>query len=254
MRRYPVWRLPPDFVAVHQADGGYLIPDAAIRAMVARGRASGGTLIEYARVIGIEPAGTHVGVVTEQARYEAGSVVIAAGAWLPKLVPQVARLLRVERRVLGWFAPTDPARFAQALFPVFILQDGADFWYGFPTHGSPTLKVAHHGHGRVAVDPDQFDRSAFTAADEALIRPLLTRFLPGADGPLADQAACLYTMTANEHFVLDTLPEDSRIVVASPCSGHGFKFAPVTGEVLADLATAGTTAHDIGLFRLAAHG
>jgi sarcosine oxidase len=253
MRRFPVWHLPADFVAVHQADGGYLIPEAAIAALVARGRAHGGVLIEQARVTGLVPQAGHVTVRTDQARYEAGSVIVAAGAWLPQLVPDLAAHLTVERRVLGWFAPRDPAAFAPERFPVFILQDGGDFWYGFPTHGTPTVKVAHHWHGRVAVDPDRFDRTAFSPADEGLIRPVLTRFLPGADGPLTDMAACLYTMTANEHFILDTLPADPRIVIASPCSGHGFKFAPVTGEILADLATHGTTRHDIGLFRLAAH-
>lgn len=252
-RRYPVWHLPDDFVAVHQADGGFLETDTALRAMVARGRAHGGTLVEHARVLGIEPKASHVEVVTADARYRAGSVIVAAGAWLPTLLPDLARLLTVERRVVGWVSPPDPALFAAERFPVFILQDGPDFWYGFPVHGATTAKIAHHWHGRRQVDPDNAGLHAVSDEDEAYLRPLLTRFLPAADGPVTEMVACLYTMTANEHFIIDTLPGDPRIVVSSACSGHGFKFAPVTGEILADLATVGATRHDIGLFRLGAH-
>jgi sarcosine oxidase len=90
--------------------------------------------------------------------------------------------------------------------------------------------------------------------DEALIRPLLADHIPAANGPLAAAKTCLYTMTPDHDFLIDRLPEAPQIVIASPCSGHGFKFAPVIGEILADLALEGGTAHDISRFRLSRFG
>jgi sarcosine oxidase len=249
-RAFPAFQLPGDFVGVHQADGGFLIPEASITAMVHLGRAAGGTFIERARVTAIEPRASHVEVVTADARYQAGRVIVAAGAWMPKLLPDLAHVLRPEKRVLGWFSPRDPSPFALGRFPVFLIQDDADYWYGFPLYGKPAFKIAHHQHGHIKVDADTLDRMDVTPADEAFIRPALSRFLPAADGAMVDHAVCIYTMTPDEHFVIDTWPQDDRVLVASPCSGHGFKFATVTGEILADLAMHGTTRHDISLFRL----
>jgi sarcosine oxidase len=111
------------------------------------------------------------------------------------------------------------------------------------------VKVAKHHHFDEAVDPDTCDR-AVSAADEAVIRGAIRTHLPEADGPLLDARTCLYTMAPDGDFILDRLPGHPQIVVASPCSGHGFKFAPVIGEILADLAIAGCTEHDISRFSL----
>ena len=103
------------------------------------------------------------------------------------------------------------------------------------------------------VDPDGYDRTV-SAEDEALIRAALADHLPAANGRLLAAKTCLYTMTPDGHFLIDRLPGAPNIIVASPCSGHGFKFAPVIGEILADLATTGATAHDIARFSLARFG
>ena len=132
---------------------------------------------------------------------------------------------------------------------MFLLQNPDGIFYGFPAdqHG---IKVAKHHHAGEIVDPDHCDRTV-SAADEALIRAGIEAHLPGADGPLRAARTCLYTMTPDGDFILDRLADAPQIIVASPCSGHGFKFAPAIGEILADLAIRGGTDHDISRFSLA---
>jgi sarcosine oxidase len=156
--------------------------------------------------------------------------------------------LRVTREVIAWFEPSEPALFEPSRFPVFLLENAHGQHYGFPTFGQPGVKIAKHHHRDETADPDAVDR-AISAADEALIRPALADHIPAANGRLLAAKTCLYTVTPDHDFIIDRAPGASRIIVASPCSGHGFKFAPVIGEILADLAALGTTRHDISRFR-----
>jgi sarcosine oxidase len=155
----------------------------------------------------------------------------------------------VTREVMAWFRPTDLAPFAAAGAPVFILESRHGMHYGFPASAAGTVKIAKHHHRGEAVDPDRVER-AVSVDDEALIRAALAEHIPAANGALAAARTCLYTVTPDRDFIVDRLP-GTNIVVASPCSGHGFKFAPVMGEILADLALDGGTRHDIARFRLA---
>jgi sarcosine oxidase len=164
------------------------------------------------------------------------------------LLPHLPRL-RVTRQVLAWFAPNDPALFVRGRFPVFLLESARGLHYGFPLLGDQRFKVAKHHHRDETVDPDDYDRT-IAAEDEATIRSAIADHLPAANGPMLAAKTCLYTMTADGDFILDHFPGHPQIVVASPCSGHGFKFAPVLGAALADLATTGVTSHDISRFRI----
>ena len=137
-----------------------------------------------------------------------------------------------------------------------MLESEHGIHYGFPLQGEggeTGLKLAKHHHADETVEAETCDR-ALSPADEAMIRSAMLDYLPAANGPLLEAKTCLYTMTPDGDFLIDRLPGAPQILVASPCSGHGFKFAPVVGEVLADLATAGATRHDIGRFRLARFG
>jgi sarcosine oxidase len=140
---------------------------------------------------------------------------------------------------------------------VFIIESRHGMHYGIPPQAGVSagagIKVAKHHHRDETVDPDIYERTV-TAADEALIRPVVAEHLPAAHGRLTAAKTCLYTMTPDGDFLIDRLPGAENVVVASPCSGHGFKFAPVIGEILADLATAGATRHDIARFSLERFG
>jgi sarcosine oxidase len=249
MRRYPVFKLPHDYVAVMQPEGGYVEAAKSVRVHTRLAVSAGAELRENVRVIAIEPRAGSVRVVTDAGTFEAGSVVVAAGAWVKELLPDLPCNLFATRQALMWFAPEDPAPFAEPHFPVWMLESELGIHYGFPWIETEGLKVALHHHAREKVDPETYDRTV-NARDEALIRAGLTRFMPLADAPVRAAKSCLYTMTDDGDFVLDTLPGAPQIVVASPCSGHGFKFSPVIGEVLADLATVGETKRDVSRFSI----
>jgi sarcosine oxidase len=248
MKRFPAFRVPDDYIGVFQPDGGFLRAEPAVAAFQAVARRAGAALRMEERVLGVETRRDGVYVTTERGEVLAGCAVVAAGPWLKSLLPQVHASVRVTRQVLAWFTPADRSRFAAERFPVFFLQNRNGFFYGFPADAEG-VKVAKHHHLDETADPEHPCR-AVSAADEAVIRDAVKAHLPGADGPLAAARTCLYTMAPDGHFILDRLPGHPQIVVASPCSGHGFKFAPVIGEIIADLATTGRTDHDISRFSL----
>ena len=249
MTRYPVFRVSDNFVAVLQPDGGFLEASVAIQAHVALAQAHGAVLHTGESVQAIEQDGNGVQITTDQGRITASATIVAAGPWMTKLLPGASLPLRVTRQTFGYFVPPDATPFTAGRCPVFLLESRHGIHYGIPFDADPGLKVAKHHHADETVDPDAHDPTV-TPADEALMRAGIAEHLPAADGPLVGAKTCLYTMTPDGDFILDRLPACPQIVVASPCSGHGFKFAPLIGEILADLATTGTTEHDISRFRL----
>ena len=252
MRQLPAFRLPDDFVAVLQPDGGFLAAEPSIHALGALAQAAGAELRSGETVRAIEPRAGGVRVVTGAGEVETGAVIVAAGPWTKSLLSDLPAPLKVTRQVMGWFAPHEPALFAPGQFPVFLIESVHGIHYGFPSFGGG-VKIARHHHRDEVVEPDGYDRTV-SAEDEALIRRALAEFLPAANGKLLDAKTCLYTMTPDGDFLIDHLPGAPQVIVASPCSGHGFKFAPVIGEILADLATHGATRHDIARFSLSRFG
>jgi len=248
-RRFPAFRLPPHFVGVFQPDGGILAAEPAVAAQVALARAAGAEVRTNETVRTIEPASGGVRIVTDRTTITAGQVVVAAGPWIKQLLPGLAVPIRVTRQVVGWFAPSDAALFARGRCPVFMIENANGIFYGFPAGPRPGIKFAKH-HSDEAVDPSAAARP-MDGADETLLRGALAAHVPSANGALLDAQTCRYTMTPDGDFILDRLPGAPAVIVASPCSGHGFKFAPVIGEILADLAISGATRHDIGRFSLA---
>jgi sarcosine oxidase len=181
--------------------------------------------------------------------YEAERLVISAGAWIGKLVPELAPLAQPERQVLAWFQPVRPDLFTLDRFPVFNLTVEEGRFYGFPVFHVPGFKVGRYHHREERVDPDQWDREP-NAGDEEVLRAFTARYFPAAAGTTMGLRSCMFTNTPDEHFVIDLLPAEPRVVVASPCSGHGFKFSSVIGEIIADLVARGATTHDTELFKL----
>jgi sarcosine oxidase len=257
MRRFPAFRMPPEHVAVVQPDGGFLDVEPSIAAQIALATAAGAEIRSGEAVRAIEPRAGLVRIISERGVVEAGAAIVAAGAWMPALLPELAPMLRATREVVGWFEVADADLFAAGRCPVFILESRHGMHYGIPPRGGAgigaAIKVAKHHHRGETVNPDACDRTV-SAQDEALIRAAVSDHLPAANGALKAAETCLYTMTPDGHFLIDRLPAAPNIIAASPCSGHGFKFAPVIGEILADLATTGTTAHDITRFSLGRFG
>jgi sarcosine oxidase len=257
MRRFPAFRVPREHVAVVQRDGGFLDVEPAIATQIALATAAGAEIRSGEAVRAIEPRAGLVRIISERGVVEAGAAIVVAGAWMPALLPELAPMLRATREVVGWFEVADADLFSAGRCPVFIIESRHGMHYGIPPRGGAgigaAIKVAKHHHRGETVDPDACDRTV-SAQDEALIRAAVADHLPAANGPLKAAETCLYTMTPDGHFLIDRLPGAPNIIAASPCSGHGFKFAPVIGEILADLATTGTTAHDIARFSLGRFG
>jgi len=254
-QRLPFFDVPPEFVAVLQPDGGFVAVEPSIAALLALATAGGATVRTGETVRTIEPHAGGVRIVTDHGTIEAGAAIVTAGPWTAMLVPALAGALRVTREVTAWFEPSDPTRLCAEHFPVFILESRHGIHYGIPPRAGigGGIKIAKHHHRDETVDPERCDR-AVSAADEALIRAAIAAHLPAANGRMIAAKTCLYTMTPDGDFLIDRLPGAPQVIVASPCSGHGFKFAPVIGEILADLLTRGTTRHDIARFRLARLG
>ncbi len=249
-RRYPAWSgLDPSTKVVFQPDGGFHLSEVTMRAHHDGARAVGADLHFGEAVRTWEPAGDGVRVTTDAGTYGADRLVICAGAWVRQLVPALERLAAPERQVLGWFTPKVPDPFTVDRFPVFILDVESGSYYGFPTHEGHGLKLGWYHHFREPIDPDDPDRST-RPDDEAALRSFVERHLPDAAGPTEMLRACIFTNSPDEHFIVDRLADAPQVTVVSPCSGHGYKFCSVIGEIAADLALEGGTRHDIGLFRL----
>ncbi|MGO4523485.1 N-methyl-L-tryptophan oxidase [Microvirga sp. 2MCAF35] len=248
-RRFPAFKVPSHWTGLYQPDGGFLRPELAIRQFVGLARRHGAEVRTGTRFVAIEPFGSGVRVRTEAGEIEAGSVIIAAGAWIGDFAPELKPHLKLTRQVLGWFEPLRPAAYTPDCCPVFIFESEDDACYGFPDFAGTGVKTASHRKGAYLPSADDLAQDG-GAEDEAHIRRMLALAMPDANGPLKAMRTCIYTRTPDEDFVIDRSSADPRIVLASPCSGHGFKFASVIGEVLADLALGNVPVNDISRFKL----
>jgi sarcosine oxidase len=252
MRRFAGLDLPASYVGVFQPDGGWLATERSLHALVSLAQSAGAEIRSRERVRAVKPCAGGVRIDTVGGTIEALVAIVCAGPWTASLIPSFSASLRVTREVMAWFEIQEPMLFAVNQWPVFMLESRHGLHYGIPPeHGNAAagFKIAKHHHRTEVVDPDDCDR-AVSPDDEALIRVALANHVPGANGRLLAAQTCLYTVTPDGDFLIDRVPGSPQIIVASPCSGHGFKFAPVIGEILADLAMEGEARHDISRFRL----
>ena len=254
-RRYPVMAVTPDTVALLEQKAGYLIPEECIAQQLSQAARHGAELHLDEPVVAWEALPGHDGVTvrTTRGEYSAGRVVITAGPWAPQILAELRLPLRVTRQVLYWFAPKGSiADFRPDRLPVYLLEaePGQPLVYGFPLIAAENegVKVALHGTPEVCA-PETVNRELL-AGELATMRARLATTVPALDGRLLRTEVCLYTMTPDEHFIIDQHPLYPAVTLAAGFSGHGFKFASVVGEALADRATTGRSAFDLGLFSI----
>ena len=248
-KRFPGYRFPEEISSVYQADGGFLLPERCIVTHVQAAERAGADVHSQETVLDWEVRGDGVQVRTDRDTYTAGRLVVTAGPWAANLVPELAAYAVPERQVMGWFQPKRPELYAADAFPVFGVFTEEGRYYGFPSHAVPGFKIGRAHHLLQKVDPDAIDREVHPE-DEDILRQVVNRYFPLAAGKLLDGKTCMYTNTPDEHFMIGTLDGQPQVSVAAGFSGHGFKFASVIGEIMADLAQSGATEHDINLFRL----
>ncbi len=270
-RRFPQFRVPDQTIGAWSPDGGWIAATNALRAMAGQVAARGGSVREEEPVRSIHLTGQHVEVSTAQGNYTAPRLVIAAGAWLKALLAgansirldpaapaaqatadALARFqsssLKVTQEQPVYFAPLrDADSFRPGAFPIWIHYRKPFFTYGLPMLETPGVKLAFHQDGPV-INPEKIDRSPNPDVTRRL-REYLQTYLPDAAGEMVEEVTCLYTTTPTLDFIIDSLPGLPNVAVASPCSGHGFKFATGIGRALADLVQFGRTEMEISANR-----
>ncbi|MGA8741314.1 MAG: N-methyl-L-tryptophan oxidase [Terracidiphilus sp.] len=248
--RFPVVVPQADDVAVHETNAGYLFPEECIRAQLKLAARAGAELNFEESVLSWSADSDRVEVRTSKGTYSAGHLVITAGPWANEALRGIFPL-RVTRQVMAWIEPTTGVTpFLPQSFPVFLCEDlqGGPPGYGFPAIDGPGggIKAAIHGSD-VVCTPETVDRAIHASDVQRIIEKLKVR-MPALDGKVVRAQTCLYTMSPDEHFVIGAHPQAPSCTIACGFSGHGFKFAGVVGEILADLATTGSTARPIALF------
>jgi sarcosine oxidase len=233
-RRYPMVTPRDDEIGVYEAIAGAVFPEAGVQAHLDVAADAGAELRFGVAVAGWDADERGVRVtLADGTAIEAERLALCAGPWFARIAPELGIPLRVERNVQFWFAPLDREAVSPERLPIWCVQrEGARMLYGFPDFGEGA-KAAHHGSG-IDADPDALERDV--GDDEiALVREQLAAFVPAAAGPFLRAAPCMYSNTPDEHFVIGLHPAHPRVALAGGFSGHGYKFAPVVGEIVTAL-------------------
>jgi sarcosine oxidase len=248
-RRFPTMSPADDEVGLYEAVAGFVRPEATVSAHLELAARKGAELRFEEPALSWAAEGDGVRVTTSSGSYTAGHLVICPGAWAPEVLADPGLPLTVERQVMHWFQPDGGVGpFTPDRQPVWIHGDEDLQLYGFPAIDGPDggVKAAFFRRGEVCT-PETIDRRV-RDGEVAVIADSLRKLLPTMPGRPLTAVACMYTTTPDQHFVIAGHPEHASVTVACGFSGHGFKFVPVVGEILADLALDGTTEHPIGLF------
>ncbi len=253
-RRYPGILVSDDLVGVFEQRAGMLDIDAALNGQLDQAAAHGADLrfnepVDRWLPLDLNDLESPVTLRTNRGEYQAERMLIASGAWNAGLLGKLDLPLTITRQLMYWFQPrANRAAFELGAIPFWMWERSqSETAYGFPNLGNGFKLGLHQPLDQV--EPSGYSRE-ITETDERIIREFLAQTFPDAAGTLLRAETCLYTHTPDHHFLIDIHPKRPNIVLASPCSGHGFKFAPAIGEALADLSMYRKTRHDLGLFRL----
>jgi monomeric sarcosine oxidase len=247
--RFPNFAPADDEIGLYEKRSGLVRPERTVQEHVRRALVAGADLRFEERAVGWEADDSGVRVTTTRGTIEGDRLVVAPGAWAPQQLAELGVPMTVTRELVFWFEPSsDPASYAPGRQPIFIWERPGASLYGFPCldGAGRGAKIGLHRHG-IPTDPDALDREVATdEVDE--VTAVVRELVPTLPGTFLRGVACLYTTTPDQNFVIGPHPEHPNAIVACGFSGHGFKFVPVVGEVLADLALEGATGHPIGLF------
>lgn len=234
--RFKGWNLPADYDACFDPDGGTLLVENVFRAFRQEAEAAGGVIVDSTPVLGWSADDNSVKVSTANGEYTGDHLIVTAGAWAGKVLADLNLPLTVTRKPVMWFDVDDPATFAPENFPSFIIDCDIAHFYGLAAVAPDSLKMGIHSD-MVEVDPDNFNREVVPEDLLNEFAEFIDSLLVGAHPRIVNTSMCMYTMTPDEDFIIDRHPEHANVSLAAGFSGHGFKFATVIGEHLADLAT-----------------
>lgn len=246
-REQDPFRIPPGYASVFESKAGYLRVEDCVLAHLDAAMAQGAEHRANETVLGWQSEGTGLRVRTNRGTYLTAKLVICAGAWATKLLTDIGTRLTVMRQVMLWFDPVEPERFRRDRFPVFLFETDRGAFYGLPMIDAQGVKIARHYGAPELATPDEMIWET-SPDDELPIWEFLKDSMNAKFTRCTQRQVCQYTLTTDRHFVIDCHPENKNIVFAAGFSGHGFKFATVVGEILADLTEPGQTRWPIALF------
>jgi monomeric sarcosine oxidase len=247
-RRWPALRVPEAMTGVFDGHAGLRHVERCVATSLEAAGKAGAEMLSGVEVHGWSGDGD-LRVQTSAGEFRAARLIVTAGAWAGSLLRELNLKLEVRRKTLMWYACDEPKARADAGMPCYLFELPQGVFYGFPVIDSRGLKAAEHSGGEVVADPLTVDRS-LRETDRAPVERFLRKHIPSARTPCTEHAVCLYTMSPDEHFVVDRHMWDERIMFAAGLSGHGFKFTAVLGKVLADLAIGGATTLPIDFLSL----
>ena len=248
--RYPSLELLPDEVALFEPEGGVLDPERAVAAHLKAAQNKGADLQFHISMRTWEATESGATIhLADGARVSARTLVLSLGPWFKETLEALGVPVRIQRNVQAWFSP-NVASYQAGNFPAFLL-DRAGLpapLYGFPDFGEG-VKAAFHGFGQLTT-ADEIDREVDFSRDVAPIATAMEEWMPGAAARYREAKPCMYSLTPDGHFVIDRHPRHPNVILCGGFSGHGFKFAPVIGEIAADLALDGGSRHPIDFLSL----
>ena len=246
--RFQALAVDPGMCALFEPNAGYLRVEDCVRAQLAQALRSGARIMSGTTVRHWSADNKGVVVNTSDGRYAAAALVICGGAWSSGLLAELSLPLEIRRKVVVWLGDFDDECRVERGCPVFAFESGGGFYYGFPVIDEQGMKIAQHFGGETVLDPNKPDR-VLRPEDEQPLRGFVARHLPRARPAIGRHSVCMYTMTPDEHFIIDRHRDHSNVVFAAGFSGHGFKFSPVVGSILADLALDRRTQEPIAFLR-----
>ncbi|MHB1980921.1 MAG: N-methyl-L-tryptophan oxidase [Sulfobacillus sp.] len=234
-QRFPQFRVPAGEIGIFEDLAGVLRCEMAVETLIrAAGRARQPLSIVHDQVLHLEAVGERVRVHTASGRRDFAQVVVAAGGWTSDLLPDLNLPLTVERQVQVWFAPPAPASFTPPQFPIWMHQtEDGQMFYGLPAMDGKSVKAARHHQG-ITTSMEHLDRHV-SDQDRAVVKCAVAQILPGLGSEIAQSSVCSYTDTPDLHFLIGRLQALPGVILATGFSGHGFKFAPVIGDLIADI-------------------
>ncbi|MEO0729502.1 MAG: FAD-dependent oxidoreductase, partial [Pseudomonadota bacterium] len=253
--RHPQLAIRDGDLVGYEPTGGVVLSERAIAAQLRLARALGAQTLVNEPVSNVEFGSASATVVTSQGRHTAAKVIVTAGAWMPEFMPETRReLLRVTRQTVHWFAVDEPERFFPDNFSAAVWAgDRLEDYLGvFPIipDGILALKILTEQYEETT-DPNTTDRTVHAEESAHFFNTLVSDRLKGVTPNCVKASACLYTHTPNDHFLIDWHPDCQHVLLASPCSSHGFKHSAAIGEALMQTATMGRSDLDLSSFSLA---
>jgi sarcosine oxidase len=248
-RRYPSMCFGDEYCGVLEHEAGFLFVEECVRAHCDAARSLGAEIQTQVVVRNWTVTSDGVDVMSERGRFHADRLVVTAGPWTGQLLQAWGKPLTLMRQTMLWFGTSDDSLFRRDVFPIYLAEVPEGYFYGLPVIDAAGHKVARHYGAPELRNPSDVKRE-IVLEDEQPVRAFLHRYLPDVSGPLNRGQVCTYTLTPDRHFILDRHPEHENVAIAAGFSGHGFKFAPVVGEIMADLVLEGRTKWPIERFRI----